>query len=541
MSANLGVVDPPPRVTAPVGGPAGGAAGGAAPSLRDRLVPPMPSGRWIGWLGPLVVTLLAAVLRLANLGRPASVVFDETYYIKDALSLLLFGYEHKAVDGADQKILDSNGDPSGLASVFQPDASFVVHPPLGKWIIAAGENFFGVTPTGWRVGMVVLGILSVLLAARIVRRLTRSNLIGTLAGLFMAIDGMNIVMSRTALLDAGLMFFVLAAFGFLLLDRDRTRTRFADLIEAKNRKGWSSFGPGFGWRPWRITAGISLGLACGVKWSGLYYVVAFGLLTVFWDVGARRAGGVGRPLRGMLLRDASPAFISIVGLAFVAYLSTWIGWLTTTGGWDRNWANERGTSFSFIPPELRSLWHYHVEVWNFHTNLTSPHSYQGNPWGWPVMARPTSFFYKGDPGVCGADTCAQEVLALGNPIIWWFGVLALFHQLWRWVGRRDWRAGAVLCGFLAGWAPWLLFQERTVFGFYAIVFEPFLIMALALSLGTILGKADAPGNRRVTGAMIVGGVVILAIALSWFFYPIWTGEQMSYSSWNLRMWFPTWV
>ena len=75
---------------------------------------------------------------------------------------------------------------------------------------------------------------------------------------------------------------------------------------------------------------------------------------------------------------------------------------------------------------------------------------------------------------------------------------ALIYQVWRWVGRRDWRAGAVLCGFLAGWLPWLFFQERTVFSFYSIVFEPFVVMAVVLTLGAILGPVKA---RKIAGSM----------------------------------------
>ena len=77
--------------------------------------------------------------------------------------------------------------------------------------------------------------------------------------------------------------------------------------------------------------------------------------------------------------------------------------------------------------------------------------------------------------------------------------LALFHQVWRWVAVRDWRAGAVLCGFVAGWGPWLLFQERTVFSFYSIVFLPFMIMALTLSFGSLLGSPSDTRERRETG------------------------------------------
>ena len=109
--------------------------------------------------------------------------------------------------------------------IFTDKASFVVHPPLGKWVIGLGEWLFGATPFGWRFMMAVLGTLSVLMTARIIRRLTRSDVVGTLAGLLVALDGLHIVMSRTALLDTVLMFFVVAAFGFLLLDRDSVWTR----------------------------------------------------------------------------------------------------------------------------------------------------------------------------------------------------------------------------------------------------------------------------------------------------------------------------
>jgi dolichyl-phosphate-mannose--protein O-mannosyl transferase len=133
------------------------------------------------------------------------------------------------------------------------------------------------------------------------------------------------------------------------------------------------------------------------------------------------------------------------------------------------------------------------------------------------------------------------VIALGNPVIWWAAVLALFHQVWRWAGVRDWRAGAALCGFLAGWAPWLAFQERTVFAFYAIVFLPFMVMALTLSLGTVLGPASATRERRTNGALAVGLFLLAAIVAAWWFHPIWTGQVITYEQWQMRMWLPTWV
>ena len=521
-------------------------------SWRDRLVPAMPTGGWRGWIGPIAVTIIAAVLRLTDLGRPRALIFDETYYAKDGLSLLRFGTEQQFKPEANDLIIASNGDPSTL-DVFNGGAAYVVHPPLGKWVIAAGESVFGVTPFGWRIPMAIIGILSVLLLARIVRRLLRSNLWGTVAGGLLAVDGLGIVMSRTAVLDNVLMGTTLAAFGCLLLDRDQTRRRVANSLPA-GIDPWllweSSFGPRLGpilgMRPWRLTAAVFLGLGCGVKWSGIWFVVGFGLLTVLWDVGLRRTIGVHRPWAGALIRDALPAAIWMVTIVLVVYLGTWTGWFLTDQGYNRHWAATRTTSFGFIPDALRSLWHYHAEALNFHTHLVSPHSYQANPWAWPLQTRPTSFHYleakSYENGVtCGADRCAQEVLALGNPLIWWGGAIAMLHQAWRWVGRRDWRSGAVLAGFLAGWAPWLMFQERTVFEFYSIVFLPFVVMALAMSLSTVRGAATASKARQTTGTVLVTLFLVAVVAVSWFFYPIWAGIPLPYDSWHLRMWFPTWV
>src|SRR5689334_11419523 len=63
------------------------------PRLRDRLVPAMPPASWWGWAGPLLVTLFGGFLRFYRLGVPRAVVFDETYYVPDAWSILKHGVE----------------------------------------------------------------------------------------------------------------------------------------------------------------------------------------------------------------------------------------------------------------------------------------------------------------------------------------------------------------------------------------------------------------------------------------------------------------
>ncbi|MDB1087268.1 phospholipid carrier-dependent glycosyltransferase [Streptomyces sp. ACA25] len=532
--------------------------------VRDRLVPPFPEpgtqlwqffgvarpaahrlARWVGWGGPLLVALVAGVLRFLRLDQPHAVIFDETYYAKDAWSLLQHGYETSWPEDANEKIL------AGTVPLTDT-AAYVVHPPVGKWTIALGEWAFGMTPFGWRFMMAVLGTLSVLMLCRIGRRLFRSTALGCLAGLLMAVDGLHLVMSRTALLDLVVMFWILAAFGCLLVDRDRTRARLAaalptspdGLLRPDARTGARLR---LGLRPWRVLAGISLGLAFATKWNALYVLAAFGLLLVLWDVAARRTAGAPRPVRSVLRRDALPAFTSLVPVALVVYVASWVGWLTTSGGYYRDWAATSGadSGHTWIPEALRSLWHYSSEVYRFHVGLTSEHTYESHPWSWLVVGRPVSYFYEsseqGEDGCAHASGCATEVLALGTPVLWWAACFALGYALYRWLFRRDWRAGAVLCGVAAGYLPWFLYQERTIFSFYAVVLVPFLCLAVAMMAGALLGPPGCRERRRAAG-IVVSGLLVLAVAWNFvYFYPLYTGMELPLDSWRTRMWLRTWI
>ncbi|MEW2406007.1 dolichyl-phosphate-mannose--protein mannosyltransferase [Streptomyces griseoviridis] len=521
---------------------------GVGPVLAERL------GRWSGWGGPLLVTLVAGVMRFWNLGSPKAVIFDETYYAKDAWALVHRGFEVDWAKNANDLILAKNGQVP-----IPTDAAYVVHPPVGKYVIGLGELMFGFDPFGWRFMTALLGTLSVLMLCRIGRRLFRSTFLGCLAGALMAVDGLHFVMSRTALLDGVLMFFVLAAFGALLVDRDRARERLAAALPTDEDGGARpdaavAEGTRLGWRPWRWTAGLLLGLALGTKWNGLYFLAVFGLMAVAWDVAGRRVAGAGRPYVAVLKRDLGLAFLSTVPVAIVTYLVSWTGWILSStdgsGGYFRNWAatDGRGGSWTWLFPDwLRSLWHYEHEVYEFHVGLSSPHTYMSNPWSWIVDGRPVSYFYESpSPGAdgCPADAgekCAREVLAIGTPLLWWVAGFAVLYVLWRWLLRRDWRAGAIVCAVAAGYLPWFLYQERTIFFFYAVVFLPFLCLAVAMLLGAIVGPPGSSDTRRVAGAT-GAGVLVLLIAWNFiYFWPLYTGTAIPIDQWRSRMWLDTWV
>jgi dolichyl-phosphate-mannose-protein mannosyltransferase len=476
-----------------------------------------------GWAGPLLVTALGGWLRFDRLSTPRAVVFDETYYVPQAFGILHYGAEHAV------SIFTNTLIPAGqTTNIFVYGGIFAAHPPFGKIQIAAGEWLFGLNPFGWRFAVATAGTASILLLARIARRMTGSDLLGCIAGLLMALDGLELVMSRTAMLDVFVMFWALAAFGCLLIDRDH--------LAGRLRLRW-----------WRIAAGVCLGLATASKWNGLYFLVFFGPLCVWWDMAARRAAGSGRLTRGALLKDGLVTLASLWLPAAIAYLATWSGWFGSSIGWDRNYAAEHGVHIPVISA-LYSLYEYHLQMLSYNVGLHQPDSYQSQPWTWLALNHPVPFYYAtlqdGLQGCGQLGGCVQYVLAVGTPAIWWASMAAIpVLAVWG-AWRRDWRAGAALAGLAAGWLPWFVFPARTQFFYYAVSFEPFLILTLTLCLGLIIGPARSAGAslwRRLIGMEIAVGYLLLVALNFAYLYPVLTGSPISDSAWLARMWMHSWM
>jgi len=415
------------------------------------------------------IALISLALRLVNLGTPKGFVFDEVYYVDGARDYLAHGVE-------------ISGD----------DPEFVVHPPIGKWLIALGIKIFGDSEFGWRISGAILGTAMIVLIALIAQRLFRNSFLTIAASFLMAADGLALVHSRTALLDIFLSFFILLA-TYLFLMR------------------------------WHWWAGIALGLAISTKWSALYYLALFAMVAIYRTF----THNTGKDLIRPTLKTATQYALIPISI----YLASWTGWFVSSLGWARDYSENIATSFI----------HYHSQMLGFHTGLVEKHSYQANPWSWLIMGRPTSFFYE-TPNNCGADQCSQEVLAIGTPILWWVGTVAIAVVFGFWIKsfvtkRYEPRLNVIVTGIAAGYLPWYFFQKRTVFNFYAIIFEPFLILAIIYCLYVALLHFE---NKRNTYA-IAGLVGFLILANFIYFLPLFTGDVITYDAWQARMWLPSWI
>jgi dolichyl-phosphate-mannose-protein mannosyltransferase len=518
--------------------------------LRARLVTPMPDDGIWGWVWPLLITLFAGILRFDRLSTPDSVVFDETYYAKDAWSILQHGVEWNWVNPypktdpgyANSQIIAGHFS----QHLFQACSGtgcgeYVVQPEVGKLLIAVGEWMYGLTTLGWRFASAVFGTLAILVMCRVARRLTRSTLLGCTAGLLLSLDGLEFVLSRTGILDIFLMFFLLASFGALIVDRDVSRARLAELVVLQPA---DASGPGLGIRKWRVIAGIMLGLACASKQYAFWYVFAFAALCIAWDLGARRIAGLRGYRRGAWVRDAKWLPLTLGVIPLVTYVLTWMNWFVTSTGYVRDYAQQHGINIPVIS-QLYSLYEYHKEMVQFGVGLNAGHPYMSQPWDWFVISRPVSFYWVSYKDAAGlhpepsgvVGPYASEVLAIGNPAIWWISIPVMAFCLYWWATRRDWRAGSALLCIAAGWATWLPFVSRTKFYYYALEFEPFVVICIVLCLGLILGPATARLRRRATGAAIAGAYVLAVLILFWYFYPIMTGEIIPYSDWSSHIWY----
>ncbi len=485
----------------------------------------------------LVITAAAAVLRFWSLGSPKGFVFDEVYYAK--VACIYVGSSNDVCH------VDSKAERNWRRQKW--DVGSWVHPPLGKWMTAAGIKAFGMDATGWRFASAVSGTLIVAGVATIAYLLFASVAWTYVAGLLMIVESLNHVHARLALLDVHLEMWVVAGFLFLALDRRWIDGRTPDpppeepispdepVVASRSAR----YVPSPVWRPWRFAAGCAFGAATAVKWSGITALAAAVVLSYAWETTRRHRADVGVPraFGGALMAETFGLVLAFALVPLAVYTAAWIPWFNHYG-----WS-------------VGAWWHEHAEIWNYHGrtlsefaedgttgSLTPTHPYYSRAWEWIPMLRPVSYFVKD----LGPDI--RQILGIGNPVVFWAAVWTLPYVGFMWWRRRDWRCGYVLVPFLMMWLPWLAVR-RPQFFFYVLPMTPFLVLAAAYVLRDLWSATvvlrDADGvtveSSKHPYRPLVWIYVGLAVGMFVWFYPVLTAGQISDTMWKLRVWFPGWV
>ncbi len=418
------------------------------------------------WLDTALVAAVALVVAAPALGSPPLLVFDETYYVVDALQHL------------DQ----------GVADGFQ------AHPPLGTWLVAAGVAAVD-GPVGWRLAALVAGVLAVALLHRLAARLLPTTRVGrvlaVVAALLLVTDGSWLVMARTGMLDGPLTTLVVAAVAAA-----------AAAATTSGRRRW--------W--WVVAAGAAVGAATAVKWSGALAgpVVAVVLVCV----GAATATSLRQRLRA-----AAPAIVAAATVAVLVYGATWTPWALTRG--DVPLA-DCPTEAAPCPDTggVGGVVDVHRSLVRYHRQLRPVDVGETPPAGWPLMQRAFGFFRPGcnvvsDPfrgagdlepdcdGPLGPD---EDVIRyLGNPVVW-IGFLAVLPLVSRGARRGDPVALVALAGWGLQWLPWLA-SPRTSFIWSMAPLIPFAALGLVaaarrLPRGDVVGPVLAGAAGAALGLLV---------------------------------------
>jgi dolichyl-phosphate-mannose--protein O-mannosyl transferase len=438
-----------------------------------------------------VITAVGGLIRLWRVSIPPGRIFDETYYAKDACWYL-----------------KSSPSLCGISAEQTP-----VHPPLGKWLISVGIRFSGYNAFGWRISCVVAGTITIALLYVLARKILHSTL-GAIfcTGLF-AIDFLQFVQSRTAMLDVFVPLFGVAAVLAAVFDRDRLLQRVMpkgdlDFSPTRRRRLWD--------RRWRLAAGVFGGAATACKWSGAFVLVAVIILSVAWEIGSRRSEGLSHPFLRMLNEEGASMIVCLGVVPLAIYMLTYIGRLD---GAVLTWPWAQGSW-------LRAWWERQLYMESFHHNLTAQHSYESPAWTWLLLKRPVSYFF-----TTTAGGKYDEIFASGDPFVWWAGIPALIYVAIAWVRSRDFAGpeGLILTGFVTSYLPWLFPQlgRPAIFLFYLLPALPFMYLALGYAAVRI-GRSWEARLARVLFAL--GAVGLFA-----FYYPLLAAVAIPRNDWNARV------
>ncbi len=264
--------------------------------------------------------------------------------------------------------------------------------------------------------------------------------------------------------------------------------------------------------PWLIAAGLCCGAAVATKWSGILILISVGLMTLSWELDARRANG-GR--RQALAAMVPMMLVCLVLLPAAVYMASYIGVLD---------------GVVFAPPWQKEAWPrvfggQQLRMATFHFGLEGSHPYASPAWSWPLGKRAVTYFFE-----IGADGRYRHILAFANLALW---LPALLATVWAAVTlarrRQIWHAEFVVVVAVAGsYLPWLVLTTGRSFVFlhYIVPVLPFLALALAWSVTRL-----PPRPRRWTAAAIAA----VAIAVFVFWAPLIYAWPLSYDDWRLRI------
>jgi hypothetical protein len=406
-----------------------------------------------------------------------------------------------------------------VESYFDPE------PPLAKLLMAPPIATMGFTTWSWRVSTAIFGSLLVGLIYLMAMRLRRDRWFATAAALFVSLDGLAFVESRTGVIDIIAIFFV-ALFYYVFLLHWQARTR----------------------RQWRATlymmAAVA-GLAFAAKLTALApLAVAAALIAMRgaspWLGGlvpwVRRIAGPRRH-EVMMWRAAAGRFalvhytlaVVIGGAVFCASFSRYLtvehtdvyhftacqpGTVGLTGTADTLHVPTMRIGSVTVPNPVEAVANI-ADIMaagvQYHEQECHGHPYASRWYTWPVMEHPVLFYYVQTNSAIPDNPTVSSITDLGNPAVWWLSILALLACVWRLSrGPPWWRLLVAILGLASLGTMIVTFhaaQQPDSVSVRVSPGVPFTIAFAGMIIFAALITVSAVVSRRFVPAFIVLGYV----------------------------------
>lgn len=423
----------------------------------------------------LAIIVFSFAIRFWRFDEPKDYYFDEVYHAVTA-----------------KAYADNNPEPYDPFSKAPQEGTAYdwLHPPLAKLVQAGSIKIFGDNSFGWRLPSVIFGS-AVVGATFALAFVLFGPTVAIFSSLVIAFENLTFVMSRITMNDVFVTTFILLSFTFahLFVKTDKFK--------------------------YLLVTSLFLGLAVSSKWTGAYAIGAVGiymLLAHFRSVAGSTKAHFGS-VTGVL--KLSLLIIIPVIVYLLSYSQFWL----------------QGHN-------VQQFIDLHKQIWWYQNRRDLEHSYGSTPlycatkgldgpktWcPWILDARGVYFSYEeyGDK--------AGYIYALGNPLIFWTGVLAVSYLLGKYLENRKREYFLILIGYFIFWVPWI-FSPRIMFLYHYLPSVPFL----SISLGIIM--AGIYQTRFKIAAIIL--LVTFAVAF-FYFYPINSGLPIDPQSIDKYMWLKTW-
>ncbi len=372
------------------------------------------------------------------------------------------------------------------------------HPHLGKILISLGVAIFGMTPFGWRFMPVIFGIMILPLMYLFAKKMFRSTFIATATTILLAFDCMHYTLSRIATIDIFAAFFILLMFYYMYdyFFKDSVYRRCDASLQSK-------FPPREVYLPLALS-GISMALGIATKWTGVYAGMGLCILFFWYTLSHFPKGQVLR-----LFGFCCLFFIAIPLLVYVLCFIPVVGYTEYNGLIDKV---IQGTKYMF----------------DYHANLVAEHYYSSPFYEWPIIWMPLL-----DANDMVNATDVSAISCMGNPAIWWVGIPCELYAFFRWIIKRDKRAGFLCISYLAQYIPWMSISRITfIYHYFPAILFVILMMGYTMQH---IREDFSWGKKAIT--------IYLAIAVICFFlfFPVISGLPVN-KEYGLHLrWLKDWI